>query len=101
MSFISETYQKPGGILDITIPTHKETHCFTAKVVAVQTHEQGFRIGVLPLDEADSSKLRIIEQICHIELYLDDKKYQDSPFVSKEKITEEWIGRFASQFPSH
>ena len=89
LSFISKTYQKPGSILDITIPTSRETHCFPAKVVAVQAQEQGFRIGVLSLDEADSPRLRIIEQICHIELYLNDKKYRDDPFVSKEKITEE------------
>ncbi len=101
LTFHSSDYHKPGSILDITIPTRRETHDFPAKVVAVQANAEGYEIGVLLLHKEDVPKLRIIEQICHIELYLNDKKYKDGPFVSHEKITEEWIGRFASEFPTH
>ena len=99
LTFAVEKYEKPGSILEITIPTRKEMHQFPAKVVAVKEIDQGFELGVWLLNEEDAPKLRIIEQICHIELYLNEKKYRDGPFVSQEKITEEWIGKFASQFP--
>ena len=51
------------------------------------------------LNEEDGPRLRIVEQICHIELYLSDKRYKEGPFLSREKLTEEWINRFASGFP--
>lgn len=99
LTFTVEKYEKPGSVLEVTIPTRKEMHQFPARVVAVKENEQGFELGVWLLNEEDVPKLRIIEQICHIELYLNEKKYRDGPFVSQEKITEEWIGKFASHFP--
>ena len=45
-------------------------------------------IGMMLLNMEDVPKLRIVEQICHIELYLSDKRYNEGPFLSKEKLTE-------------
>ena len=101
LTFSSDNYQKPGNILEITIPTRKETHQFLARVVMVRQDENGYELGVWLLNAEDTPKLRIIEQICHIELYLNDKRYKDGPFLSPEKLTEEWISRFASQFPAN
>jgi hypothetical protein len=100
LTFSSKEYQKLGSIIEVTIPTRKETHCFLGKVVMVKESDQGFEIGVWLLNIEDTPKLRIVEQICHIELYLNDKRYKEGPFLSKEKITEEWISRFASSFPA-
>ena len=99
LNFNAESYQKPGSILEITIPTRKETHQFLGKVVMVKETAQGFETGVWLLNLEDVPKLRIVEQICHIELYLNDKRYQEGPFMSREKLTEEWISRFAGSFP--
>lgn len=99
LTFSSEHYQKPGSLLEITIPTRKETHRFLGKVVVVKESVNSYEIGIWLMNAEDAPKLRIIEQICHIELYLNDKKYKDGPFLSKEKLTEEWISRFASSFP--
>ena len=101
LTFSSDSYQKPGSILEITIPTRKETHQFLARVVMVKQEESGYELGVWLLNAEDTPKLRIIEQICHIELYLNDKRYKDGPFLSPEKLTEEWISRFASSFPAN
>lgn len=99
LTFISEKYQKPGSIIEVTIPTRKETHCFLGKTVMVKETEQHYEIGIWLLNSEDSPKLRIVEQICHIELYLNDKRYKEGPFLSTEKLTEEWVSRFASGFP--
>ena len=61
--------------------------------------EKGYEVGMMLLNIEDAHRLRIVEQICHIELYLSDKRYKEGPFLSKEKLTEEWINRFASNFP--
>ena len=99
LTFCSTEYQKPGSIIEVTIPTRKETHQFLGKTVMVKETDNNFEIGIWLLNAEDSPKLRIVEQICHIELYLNDKRYKEGPFLSKEKLTEEWISRYASSFP--
>ena len=99
LTFFSKEHQKPGSILEVTIPTRKETYQFLGKVVMVRESDNGYEIGIWLLNVEDAPKLRIIEQICHIELYLNDKRYKEGPFLSKEKLTEEWITRFAGSFP--
>ena len=99
LTFSTEDYQKPGSIIEVTIPTRKETHCFLGKTVMVKETDTHYEIGIWLLNSEDSPKLRIVEQICHIELYLNDKRYKEGPFLSTEKLTEEWISRFASGFP--
>ena len=100
LTFSSEEYQKPGSIIEVIIPTRKETHRFLGKVVMVKESDTDYEIGIWLLNIEDGPKLRIVEQICHIELYLNDKRYKEGPFLSREKLTEEWINRFASSFPA-
>lgn len=99
LTFSSNEHQKTGSIIEVTIPTRKETHRFLGKTVMVKETDNNFEIGIWLLDAEDSPKLRIVEQICHIELYLNDKRYKEGPFLSREKLTEEWISRYASSFP--
>ena len=100
LTFSSKEYQKPGSIIEVTIPTRKELHQFMGKVVMVKESDNYYEIGLWLLHPEDAPKLRIVEQICHIELYLNDKRYKEGPFLSKERLTEEWISRFASSFPA-
>jgi len=99
LTFSSKEYQKPGSIIEVTIPTRKEIHHFMGKVVMIKESDEAYEIGIWLINAEDAPKLRIVEQICHIELYLNDKRYKEGPFLSKEKLTEEWISRFASSFP--
>jgi hypothetical protein len=99
LTFSSKEYQKPGSIIEVTIPTRKEVHNFLGKVVMVKESDENYEIGIWLINVEDAPKLRIVEQICHIELYLNDKRYKEGPFLSQEKLTEEWITRFASGFP--
>lgn len=99
LTFSSKEYQKPGSIIEVTIPTRKEIHHFMGKVVMVKEADDSYEIGIWLINTEDAAKLRIVEQICHIELYLNDKRYKEGPFLSQEKLTEEWISRFASGFP--
>ena len=99
LTFSSKVYQKPGSLLEVTIPTRNEIHKFPGKVVMVKQSDEGYEIGLWLMNVEDGPKLRIVEQICHIELYLNDKRYKEEPFLSEEKLTEEWISRFAGSFP--
>ena len=98
-SFFSKNYQKPGDLIEVSIPSNNETNYFLGKVVLVIASDKGYEVGMMLLNIEDAHRLRIVEQICHIELYLSDKRYKEGPFLSKEKLTEEWVNRFASNFP--
>lgn len=100
LCFISEKYIKPGTTLEISINLRGEIHKFMGKVVLVKNLDNQYEIGLWISNKADSAKIRIVEQICHIETYLQHKRYREGPFISRERATEEWISRFAATFPS-
>ena len=95
----SEQHLAPGTLLELTIPTAQEEQSFLGKVLLVRSLEDGFDLGVRFLQAKDAQRIRMVEQICHIELYLRDKKRRDGPFVSRDALTQEWIGKFAAHFP--
>ena len=99
--FDSEKYIKPGVIIEITIPLRNEIEKFRGKVVLVRHNGDFFEIGIWLQRQSDASRARIVEQICHIEAYLKEKKFRDGPYViNRERVAEEWIGKYASSVPS-
>ena len=100
LCFDSDKYIKPGTLIEITIPLNGEEQKFTGKVVLVRNRGDGFEIGLWLSRPDDAGRLRIIEQICHIESYLRQKRHQDGPFISQERIAREWVTRFAASFPT-
>ena len=97
---LSEKYLRPGTVLEISIPMRKDTHKFTCKVVLIQEEKRGYGIGLWLMHKPDEQRIRIVEQVCHIEHYLGEKRRKDGPFLSQEKIMEEWITKFAARFPA-
>ena len=99
LCFRSEKYLKPGISVEISIPLRGEVQKFRGKVVLVRNMDDHFEIGIWLTQAADVHRARIVEQICHIETYLRTKKHQDGPFVSNERVTEEWVSKYAAAFP--
>lgn len=98
--FESDKYFKPGTRLEITIPLRNESACFRGQVVLVRHQGDRYEIGLWLQRRADASRARIVEQICHIETYLRERKYRDGPYsLNRERITEEWITRHAGKVP--
>ena len=100
LCFEWDHYIKPGTLLEVEIPLRGEIQKFRGKVILVRTRDTGFEIGIWLRDKSDAARIRIVEQICHIEVYLKHKRHHEGPFVSPERVAEEWISRFASRFPS-
>lgn len=100
LCFESEKYIKPGIILELTMQVRGEDQKFTGQVILVRSKEKNFEIGIWIASRSDASRLRIVEQICHIEAYMKHKRHCEGPFFSTERVTREWITRFASSFPS-
>lgn len=100
LCFRSEKYLKPGISVEISIPLRGEEQKFRGKVVLVRNIGDYFEIGIWLTQAADVHRARIVEQICHIETYLRTKKHQEGPFVSNERVAEEWVSKYAAAFPS-
>jgi hypothetical protein len=99
--FESDTYIKPGIRIEISIMLPNKTEKFTGQVVLVKHNSDHFEIGLWLNQRDDASRARIIEQCCHIESYLQEKKYQDGPYnLNPDKVAEEWIAKYANTVPS-
>lgn len=98
--FESEKYIKPGISIEITIPLRHEIEKFRGKVVLVRNHGDHYEIGMWLEKHEDASRARIVEQICHIESYLDDKKFREGPYIiNRERAAAEWITKYAGTVP--
>lgn len=100
LCFESEKYIKPGTELELEIALRGETQVFSGRVILVKNLGERFEIGIWLYTKEAAGRIRIVEQICHIEAYLKHKRHFDGPFVSPERVAQEWISRFASRFPS-
>jgi len=100
LSFFSENKVEVGSFVEILIPTPKKAARFVCKVICVRAIDEHYQIGLWFLSQSDSHRIRMVEQVCHIELYVNERRFQEGPFLSKEKLTQEWVERFAKQFPS-
>lgn len=99
--FESDKYIKPGTTLEITIPLRNDVEKFRGKVVLVRNFATHFEIGLWFSCRADASRARIVEQICHIESYIQEKKYREGPYaLNRDRVAEEWITNNAGNVPT-
>ena len=99
--FESTDYIKPGEIIDITILLQNKLESFTGKVILVKNIGDEYEIGLWLLCQEDASRARIVEQLCHIELYMREKKYREGPYnLNPDRVADEWITKYASEVPS-
>ncbi|MBI2992704.1 MAG: hypothetical protein HYY48_00820 [Gammaproteobacteria bacterium] len=99
--FECDRYLPPGAIIEIRIPLRSETERFRGRVVLVRHNGECHEIGLWVTCREDAARMRIVEQICHIESYLKQKKYSEGPYtINREQIAAEWIRRYADSVPS-
>ena len=100
LMFESDEYVKPGTVLEISIEMPLEDSRFRGRVVLVRHHGEHFQIGVWLEHAADASRMRIVEQMCHIEAYLKQRKFTDGPYsINRERLAAEWIAENAASVP--
>jgi len=85
--------------LEIKIPLTKpifEAICEVAWCHRVNGH---FDVGVKFTDVQTWFKLRMVEQICHIEEYRKNLLEKEGRDLSGEEAAKEWIAKYAGDFP--
>lgn len=99
LSFISTQRLKTGQKASVCIPVLKQDNCLAGTVVWCEKSKSGYEIGVEFEGSKDIFRLRMIEQICHIEHYRKEVKLVEGRELSSEEAATEWIKRYAGDFP--
>jgi hypothetical protein len=73
LSFVSPKYIATGTDMELSIPLRGIVQKFHGTVVMVREIVGGFEIGIWLASEDEASRARLVEQICHIECYLQQR----------------------------
>ncbi len=99
LCFESSRYMKPGTVIELSIPLRGETQTFHAHVALVMQNDRGYEIGCFMESEEEAYRARIVEQICHIEAYLQSRR-QKRGLSSENRGAQQWIDQNAAAFPA-
>ena len=99
LSFISQATQKPGSLVKIRIPFVQPPFETVAIVKWCNANAGQYEIGVEFFDANDEFKVRMVEQICHIEHYKNEVLIKEGRKLSGQEAALEWIEKFAGDFP--
>lgn len=98
LSFHSPDPFNEGTPVQISIPT-KPVFQVHAIVQWCQPDKAGYELGVKFLDHADAYRVRMVEQVCHIEDYRLRKQVERGKRVSRNQASREWIAQHGGSFP--
>lgn len=100
LSFRSEEPVARGRMIKVRIPLVEPPFEASGRVVwCVPTKDYIYEIGLELLDRDDAYRARMIEQICHIEHYKREVKQTEGRSLSGAQAAQEWIEKFAAEFP--
>jgi len=100
LCFTSKKHHLPGSNLEITIPVRGDRHKFIGLVVFIRKIEQGYKTGIWLRSQTDACRARILEQICYIDGYLENRQKQSKVPINTDQEIEGWISRNAALFPA-
>jgi hypothetical protein len=84
----------------ICIPFLQKDNTLVGNVVWCERSGSGYEIGIEFEKSRDAFRLRMIEQICHIEHYRKEVRQQEGRELTTQEAASEWIAKFASDFPA-
>lgn len=68
------------------------------RIIWCRKEEDHFDVGVEFLETKDGFRIRMVEQICHIEHYKNEIKRKEGRDLSGKEAALEWINKFAGSF---
>ncbi len=99
LSFSSSRELQPGTVINIRISNVQPDFTARAQVVWCRQESDGFVIGVAFTESGDLFRVRMVEQICHIEHYKAEVLATEGRRLDGEEAAREWIRKFAGDFP--
>lgn len=100
LAFVSHHEIPAGATIEIHIPIEKPEVAIRGEVVWCRPGEDGcFEVGVRFTDAGQRFRMRMVEQVCHIEQYKKELLEKEGRDLTGEQAAMEWIKRFAKDFP--
>lgn len=100
LAFSSGSKLALGAEIDIAIPIRKpELHILGIVVWCAEKEDGTFDVGVQFKDAETKFRMRMVEQVCHIEHYKKEVLEKEGRKLTGEQAAIEWIRRFAKDFP--
>ncbi len=84
----------------VNFPLISSQHNLAGKVIWNKKVSDGYEIGLKFKSPDELFRLRMIEQICHIEHYKDEVMQQQNRQLTSEQAAKEWISLYAGDFPA-
>lgn len=100
LSFLSPDALPEGERVRFCIPILKQESYLIGTVVWCEESTQGFEIGLEFDRSKDMFRLRMIEQVCHIEHYRKEVARVEGRILSTQEAAAEWISKYAGDFPA-
>lgn len=101
LSFGSKCVLSVGTTISIKIPLVQPVFQAVGRVSWCRPENNQFEVGIEFLDKDDMFRTRMVEQICHIEEYRQEVHKKEGREMSSKEAAQEWIQKFAPQFPGY
>lgn len=99
LSFSSSREVVPGTLITVRISAVEPGFEAHAEVAWCERSGDDFLVGVAFIEPEDLFRVRMVEQLCHIEQYKSDVLAREDRQLSGEQAAGEWIRKFAHRFP--
>lgn len=96
----SVSWLETGTMITVRIRLVSPVFEADGRVVWCKEREGGFRVGVEFLNTANGYRVRMVEQVCHIEHYRNEVREHQGRVLEWEDAAQEWISKYASKFPT-
>ena len=100
LAFISKQALELMQKVKVCIPILKSDNYLIGTVVWCEKSNNGYEIGLEFDNKKEAFRLRMIEQICHIEHYRKEVERVEGRELSAQEAAGEWISRYAGDFPA-
>jgi hypothetical protein len=88
-----------GRQVRVRIPFVRPPFEAAARVVRCRPVGAAWEIAVQFLDASDAFRVRMVEQVCHIERYRREVREKEGRALDGAAAASEWIDRYAAEFP--
>jgi hypothetical protein len=100
ISFLTDEKISDGQVIEIHLNSTK-THLHAKAIVRWQIfskEENKYRVGVMFIDRQDGFRAKMIEQICHIDMYRSRKMHEEKREIPYNEAAFEWINHYGKSF---
>ena len=100
LSFLSAVCLGAGAKIHIRIPLREPVFETDGIVVWCRDSDNEYEVGVQFVDPASEYRVRMVEQVAHIEHYKMEVLKNEGRQLTGAEAAKEWIARYARDFPS-